>query len=99
MRGTVFRCPLTCIWSECRRRCNVDYHSEYEHHRDFAYSGSDWLWEMDSALRFAWISESVHNALGVEPQWHYGKTREELLGERYFSEIERVGQRGRDVVH
>jgi len=49
--------------------------------RDFAESASDWLWETDAELRFVYLSPNVEQILGVPPEWHYGKTREELLGD------------------
>ena len=45
---------------------------------DFARSTSGWFWEMDANLRFVYFSPNVEEITGVEPQWHYGKTREEL---------------------
>lgn len=65
----------------------VDYELEYQRHRDFAYASADWFWEMDANLRFTWMSRSVHDVLGVAPEWHYGKTREELLGDSYDASI------------
>jgi PAS domain S-box-containing protein len=40
---------------------------------------STWLWETDRDHRFVWMSDSVAEATGVRPEWHYGKTRLELL--------------------
>ena len=51
--------------------------------RDFAESSADWLWEMDKNLRFTYLSPNVERIVGVPPEWHYGKTREELLGDDY----------------
>ena len=36
---------------------------------------------------FVWMSESVCDLLGIEPHWHYGKTREELLGEHFDADV------------
>ena len=58
---------------------NFEY--EYKRFRDFAETSADWLWEMDEDLRFTWFSDSVREVAGVEPEWHYGKTREDLLGD------------------
>ena len=44
----------------------------------FAEATSDWLWEMDENLRYTWFSDKVEEVTGVAPQWHYGKTREEI---------------------
>jgi PAS domain S-box-containing protein len=41
---------------------------------------------MDADLRFTYTSGNVERILGVPPKWHYGKTREELLGDDYDRE-------------
>ncbi len=46
--------------------------------RDFASATSDWFWEMDEELRFTYFSPSVEEITGVPPEWHYGKTREDI---------------------
>jgi len=51
--------------------------SEDRFHR-FAELTSDWLWEMDENLRYVWVSDIVQERLGNPPEWHYGKTREEI---------------------
>lgn len=51
--------------------------------RNFAEAGSDWLWEMDADLRFTYMSANVRDVVGVDPEWHYGKTRRDLLGPGY----------------
>jgi signal transduction histidine kinase/CheY-like chemotaxis protein len=56
-----------------------DYKSEFRRYKDFAETSADWLWEMDQNLRFVWLSESVHDVIGVAPEWHYGKTRRQML--------------------
>lgn len=55
--------------------------------RDFAESSGDWLWEMDEQLRFTYMSPNVERILGVSPEWHYGKTRLELLGDSYDQDL------------
>jgi two-component system sensor kinase FixL len=46
--------------------------------RDFAECGADWLWEVDAEYRFTYLSPQVTAATGYSPEWHLGKTREEL---------------------
>ena len=46
--------------------------------RDFAAAASDWFWEMDSDLRFSFMSERLRDVTGVDPRWTIGKTRQEL---------------------
>ena len=55
--------------------------------QDFASASADWFWEMDSDLRFTYMSPNVERIVGVPPEWHYGKTREGLLGENYDREV------------
>ena len=50
---------------------------------DFATASADWLWEMDAELRFTYMSPNVEQIVGVPPTWHYGKTRQEILGDGY----------------
>lgn len=57
-----------------------------ERFQDFAESSADWFWEMDRDLRFTWMSSNVERIVGVPPEWHFGKTREELLGPDYDRE-------------
>ncbi len=60
---------------------------ESEHRfKDFAEASADWFWEMDAELRFTYMSPNVEEIVGVPPEWHYGKTREELLGDDYDRE-------------
>jgi len=47
--------------------------------RDFAASGSDWFWEMDSDFRYTWISDNVVEKTGMRPEEYIGKTRRDLL--------------------
>jgi PAS domain S-box-containing protein len=54
--------------------------------KDFAESSADWLWEMDADLRFTFVSENAEQFLGVPAEWHYGKTRGDLLGPDYDRE-------------
>ena len=42
---------------------------------------------MDADLRFTYMSANVEKILGIPPEWHYGKTREELLGEDYNRDV------------
>ena len=44
----------------------------------FAQTTDGWFWEMDAHLRFTYFSPSVEAVTGVAPEWHYGKTREDI---------------------
>ena len=37
-----------------------------------------WLWETDAEHRFTFMSDSVAEFAGKPPEWHYGKTRQDL---------------------
>ncbi len=44
----------------------------------FALTASDWLWQIDSDLRFSYFSEGAKKLCGVDPDSMIGKTRMEL---------------------
>ena len=58
-----------------------------ERFRDFAESAADWFWEMDTDLRFTYMSPNVERVVGVPAAWHYGKTRKDLLGDDYDRDV------------
>ena len=37
-----------------------------------------WIWETDAEHRFTYLSDSVARFAGRPPEWHYGKTRQDL---------------------
>ncbi len=37
-----------------------------------------WIWETDAEHRFTYMSDSVEHFAGRPPEWHYGKTRQDL---------------------
>lgn len=39
---------------------------------------SGWVWETDADHRFTFLSDSIETFTGRPPEWHYGKTREEI---------------------
>lgn len=50
-----------------------------ERFRDIAESASDWFWEMDSDLRFTYLSNRYYEITGRTPEQTLGRTREELV--------------------
>lgn len=60
-----------------------DLRASEKRFKDYADATADWFWEMDADLRFTYMSENVERIVGVTPEWHYGKTREELLNDDY----------------
>ncbi len=69
-----------------RERVENELRESEERFRDFAASSSDWFWEMDADLRFTYMSPNVEDAVGVPAEWHYGKTRADILGDDYDKE-------------
>ena len=58
-----------------------DLKENEERFKQFAESASEWFWEMDSDLRFSYVSNSRKSKeLGLKSA--LGKTREEISGER-----------------
>jgi len=45
---------------------------------DFVELASDWFWVMDSDLRYIYFSPRVEAVTGDTPEWHYGKTRQDI---------------------
>ena len=62
-----------------RKRAEDALRLSEQRFRDFAISASDWLWETDAEHRFTWLSPNVEDLVGVPPDWHYGKTRREIM--------------------
>lgn len=50
-------------------------------YRHISEISSDWIWEMDSDLKFSYISEGATRTLGTFPQHVIGKTRKQLTHE------------------
>lgn len=46
---------------------------------DFAWAGTDWFWEKDSALRFCWFSDQFEEVAGVSPNLLLGHSRRQML--------------------
>lgn len=51
---------------------------ERQRFSDFQRATSEWSWETDVDHLFTYMSPSVYEITGVEPEWHYGKSREEI---------------------
>ena len=64
-------------------KANAALRENEQRFRDYTEASSDWVWEMNADLRFTYVSGNVERTLGVAPEWHYGKTREDLLGDDY----------------
>ena len=45
---------------------------------NFAALIGGWFWEADKDHRFCYMSASVETITGVKPEWHYGKSRQDL---------------------
>ena len=64
---------------------NALRHSE-QRLRDFGSIAADWFWEMDSDLKFTYMSDTIETILGVPAAELYGKTRIDLLPENFDAE-------------
>jgi PAS domain S-box-containing protein len=60
-----------------RERVESELRDSEQRFRDFAETGSDWLWETGPDHRFTHTSEHLKTA-GIEPQTHIGQTRWEF---------------------
>ncbi|MDA0341364.1 MAG: PAS-domain containing protein [Proteobacteria bacterium] len=45
---------------------------------NFARVSGGWFWETDAEGRFVYMSDSVEEVTGIRPEWHYGKTRQDI---------------------
>jgi two-component system sensor kinase FixL len=66
-----------------RKRAEQALRESQRQFQDFAASSADWFWEMDDQLRFTYVSPNIERMVGVAPEWHYGKTRRDLMGEDF----------------
>lgn len=48
---------------------------------DMAEAMGGWVWETDAENRFTFLSRSVRKFAGAAPEWHYGKTRRDLIAD------------------
>ncbi|MDP6708201.1 MAG: PAS domain S-box protein [Alphaproteobacteria bacterium] len=54
--------------------------------QDYAEASADWFWEMDRDLRFTYMSPNIERVVGLPPEWHYGKTRQDILSDEFDPE-------------
>ncbi|MFZ2620541.1 MAG: EAL domain-containing protein [Alphaproteobacteria bacterium] len=64
---------LHCRDVTARRQFAEDLARSEQRFRDFADSSADWLWEVDGALRFTYLSPGVTRVLGHEPAVMLGR--------------------------
>ncbi len=58
----------------------TNHRQDQSRFQDIAEIASDWIWEMDSDLRFSFITERFYEITGFTPDQVIGKTRAELAG-------------------
>ena len=77
--GRAFNSMIDRIDTETKRREGVvkELQESEERFQSFAEIGSDWLWEMDSDLRYSYLSETVHRMTGLPREHYLGKTKAE----------------------
>ncbi len=76
--------PLKHIQSELEQSRNaVERERQLAEDRmsDMAEAMGGWVWETDAEGRFTFLSRSVEKFAGTPPEWHYGKTRRDLIGD------------------
>lgn len=61
-----------------RKRAEDALRASEERFRDFAETGADWFWEMDSDLRFTYLAGRYFETLGLERSEVLGRTRAEV---------------------
>ncbi len=57
---------------------NSTVEAERRRMETFARVSGGWFWQTDADNRFIYMSESVREITGLDPEWHYGKTRQDL---------------------
>jgi PAS domain S-box-containing protein len=57
-----------------RHREEASLRASEQRFHDIVQASADWVWELDAEGRYTYVSESVHAALGYEPQDLLGKT-------------------------
>ena len=61
-----------------RKQAEKALQNSEEKFRGFSKISSDWLWEMDSELRFTYFSPRNKEITGFEPELYLGKNRREI---------------------
>jgi len=67
---------------ELVERHTVKLAQSEERFRTIAEGMSDWIWEMDSELRFSYFSDRFGDIIGADPSRVIGKTREEIIDKK-----------------
>ena len=63
-----------------RKRTKRNLRQIVERFRSLTELSSDWYWEMDSELRFTYVSEGIRTVRGIDPESLIGKRRWEMPG-------------------
>jgi PAS domain S-box-containing protein len=72
-----------------RKQKDKDIQIREERLRDFAEINSDVFWELDSDLRFIYISSVGYHGEPIDPGMFIGKTHEEIFTSSEWSDIDR----------
>lgn len=62
-----------------REAAMLQVEASEERFRDMADAASDWFWESDEMGRFAYVSDRVRDASGLDPTWFKGRSFAELI--------------------
>ena len=64
-----------------------------EKYRDIAFAGADWLWEIDSAGTYVYVSPSVERFLGYKPDDLFGRTPFDFMPEEEAARVTSIFSR------
>ncbi|WP_051284320.1 response regulator [Nisaea denitrificans] len=65
----------------------VGFDEERDRLEAFADVSNGWFWETDENHHFIYVSNSVERLAGRTPEWHYGKSREDVGGRNVRPEV------------
>ncbi len=60
---------------------NVALRDSEERLRDYANASADWYWEVDTEMRFNYLSENVTKASGKPVEWYLGRKRTDIISQ------------------
>jgi len=73
----------TCLDITDQEQARIALQQNEARFQDFAEAGADLFWELDSDLRFTYVSGKVATVMGVEPEEIVGKNRQELYANSF----------------
>jgi two-component system cell cycle sensor histidine kinase/response regulator CckA len=71
--------PAFVVNSIRRRNAEISLRSSEDKFRSLVETTSDWIWEVDQSARYVYVSPSIKDLLGYEPEDILGKTPFDLM--------------------